>query len=235
MSNTIQLHRTWAEKLIRTVDPAFRQRWEIYDGILKRLTGRGARWLDGGCGKNVAIEEFPCEITIGLDRYRHPEALTEAPCYFVIGAMAQLPFDDNSMTLVTLNTVVEHFENPEATCKEIFRILRPDGQMLIHTTNCLSPLIYFGTFLPESLRFLLMKHAFGAEEKDVFKTFHRLNTLTAMENIEGFDVEEYHTVQDLNWSNRILFLGLLAFHLVTKLPGLWRFRTNLVVLLKKKG
>ena len=235
MSDTIQRNRTWAEKLIRTVDPSFRQRWDIYDGILKRLTGRGTRWLDGGCGKNVAIEEFPCDFTIGLDRYRHPEALTDGPCFFVIGSMEKLPFNDNSLTLVTLNTVVEHFKNPKAACREILRVLRPDGHLLIHTTNRLSPLIFLGTLLPEALRFQLMKHAFGAKERDVFKTYHRLNTLPALRSLEGFDIEECHAVQDLNWSNRLLFLGLLAFHLVTKLPGLWRLRTNMVVLLRKKG
>ena len=235
MSDTIQRNRTWAEKLIRTVDSSFRQRWEIYDGILKRLTGRGARWLDGGCGQNVAIEEFPCDITIGLDSYRHPEALTDAPCFFVIGSMEQLPFNDNSLSLVTLNTVIEHFKNPKAACREILRVLRPDGHLLIHTTNRLSPLIFLGTLLPEALRFQLMKHAFGAKERDVFKTYHRLNTLPALRSLEGFDIEECHAVQDLNWSNRLLFLGLLAFHLMTKLPGLWRLRTNLVVLLRKKG
>jgi hypothetical protein len=79
-----------------------------------------------------------------------------------------------------------------------------------------------------------MKKGFGARDHDVFETYHRLNTHRQLINVEGFETVEFHAVQDLNWSNRLVFLGLLAFHLVTRLPGLWRLRTNFVVLLRKK-
>ena len=44
-----------AESLIRTLDPSYRFRWEIYDGILKRLINSETRWLDAGCGMNLAV------------------------------------------------------------------------------------------------------------------------------------------------------------------------------------
>ena len=225
--------RKFAETLIRKLDPNYRQRWEIYDGILERLTGSGARWLDGGCGRNIAIEEFPCDITVGIDYYRHTEALHTAPAHLVIGNMEKLPFNDSVFTLVTLNTVAEHFENPSVVLDEIYRVLRPGGHVLIHTTNKNSPLIMFGNLFPESLRLLLMKKVFGADEPDVFKAYHRLNTIAALRNIEGFELGELHAVQDLNCSNRIVFLALLVYHLMTKIPGLWKLRTNVIVLLKK--
>jgi len=224
-----------AEKIIRIFDPSYHQRWEIYDGILRRLTGSGARWLDGGCGKNSAIEEFPSDITVGLDIYHHPGSLHKAPCHLVIGDMKTLPFRDGAFTLVTLNTVVEHFEDPGAVFKEIFRVLEPGGHVLIHTTNRISPLIMLGKLVPEALRIRLMRTWFGAEEHSVFKTYHRLNTIPAFRNIEGFDPLELHAVQDMNWTNRAVFFGLLAFHLMTKIPGLWRLRSNFVVVLRKKA
>ena len=235
MTDSPQKNRVLAEKLIRLLDPSYRQRWEIYDGILKRLTVPGTRWLDGGCGRNEAIGEFPCDITVGLDTYRHPEAFHRAPTHLVLGTMERLPFRDGAFTLVTLNTVAEHFENPRAACGEIRRVLGPGGHLLVHTTNRLSPLIMAGKLLPESLRLRLMKAGFGARDRDVFSTHHRLNTRAAFRTLDGFDTVEFYAVQDLNWSNRMVFFCLLAFHLLTKLPGLWRLRTNLVVLLKKKG
>ena len=235
MTDSPQKNRVLAEKLIRLLDPSYRQRWEIYDSILKLLTGPGARWLDGGCGSNAAIGEFPCDITVGLDIYRHPEALHRTPTHLVLGAMERLPFRDGAFTLVTLNTVAEHFENPRTACGEIRRVLEPGGHLLIHTTNRLSPLIMAGKLLPESLRLRLMKAGFGARDRDVFRTRHRLNTRAAFRTLDGFEPVEFHAVQDLNWSNRMVFFCLLVFHLFTKLPGLWRLRTNLVVLLKKKG
>lgn len=233
MDGSRQNFRKFADTLIGTLDPSYRQRWEIYDGILKRLTGSGARWLDGGCGRNIAIEEFPCDITVGMDVYRHPDALHTAPAHLVIGNMEKLPFSDNTFTLVTLNTVAEHFENPSGVLKEMYRVLCPGGHVLIHTTNKNSPLIMFGNLFPESLRLLLMKKVFGAKKPDVFKAYHRLNTIATLRNIEDFELEELHAVQDLNCSNRIVFLALLVYHLMTKIPGLWKLRTNVIVLLKK--
>jgi len=234
MDKYLHSNRKAAEALLKKLDPSYRQRWEIYDDILKHLTGSGARWLDGGCGRNIAIEEFPCDITIGIDVYRHPDALHNAPHHLITGTLENLPFSDSVFTLVTLNTVVEHFENPAVVLKEIFRVLRPGGHVLIHTTNKTSPVIMLGKLFPESLRLRLMKKAFGAQDRDVFRTYHRLNTISALRTIEGFDVLEFHAIQDLNWSNRVIFLILLAFHIITKIPGLWRLRTNFVVLLKKK-
>ena len=235
MADTHHNNRTQAEKLIRTLDPDYRQRWEVYDGILKRLTGPGARWLDGGCGRNEAIEEFPCDITVGLDVYRHPEALSAPPTHLVLGSMDDLPFRDGAFSLVTLNTVAEHFEHPEAVLREIHRILEPGGHVLLHTTNRRSPLIAIGNLFPESIRFKLMHKGFGAHEPDVFRAYHRLNTVDAITDIDGFEPVEFHAIQDLNWSNRLVFYGLLTYHMLSRLPGLWRLRTNFIALLRKRG
>ncbi len=58
---------------------------------------------------------------------------------------------------------------------------------------------------------------------------------TILRETKGFEIEEFHAVQDLNWTNRAVFLCLLACHIFTRLPGLWRLRTNIVVLLRKKS
>ncbi len=226
-------NRAFAESLIHRLDPSYRQRWEIYDGILKRLIGPETRWFDGGCGRNVAVAEFPCALNLGMDVYRHPELNPEPETRFVIGDLERIPFRDGSFTLATLNTVAEHFRNPEAVFREIRRILQPGGRLLIHTTNIRSPLVSSGTLLPQSLRVGLFTRTLGAREDDVFPAYHRVNSAKALRGIEGFEVEEFHAVQDLNWTRRPVFLGLLAYHLLTRLPGLWRLRTNFVALLRK--
>ena len=113
--------------------------------------------------------------------------------------------------------------------------LCPDGHVLIHTTNIHSPLILFGKLLPGLLRNRLFTGILGANERDVFRTFHKVNTLGAFRRIKDFKIEEVYAVQDLNWTNRFVFLCLLVYHMFTKLPGLWRLRTNLIVLLRKKA
>lgn len=226
--------RKRAEALILKLDPSFKQRWEIYDGILKRLTGPETRWLDGGCGINIAIEEFPSKLNVGLDVYRHPEVLHSPPNHFVMGALERLPFQDEAFTLVTLNTVVEHIMNPAIVFGEINHVLKPGGHLLVHTTNIHSPLILLGRLFPQSLRNRLFTGILGARESDVFKAYHKLNSPDAFNRIKNFEVEEIHAVQDLNWTSRAFFISLLAYHMISKLPGLKGLRTNLIVLLRKK-
>ena len=219
--------------LIRRLDPDYRHRWEIVDGIVKRLSGPEARWLDGGCGTNLAVADFPCALNVGLDAHRHPAFRRHPGTRFVLGELDRLPFREGAFTLVTLNTVVEHLREPAAVFREIRRVLAPGGRLLIHTTNILSPLILLGRLIPHRVRLAVFTRLMGAEEEDVFPAFHRANTPGTLRRIEGFAVEEFHAVQDLNRSSRAVFLLLLAWHLLTVLPGLWRLRTNLIVLLRK--
>jgi len=227
------MDRNRADALIARVDPSFRQRWTIYDGILERLTGPESRWLDAGCGENIAIEEFPCALNVGLDIHRHPSANTRPPCHFVTGSLEKLPFGDASFTLVTLNMVVEHLPAPETVFAEIGRVLQPGGRLLVHTTNLHSPLIMAGKLLPAVVRNRLFTGLLGAREEDVFPAHHRINTAARLTSVDGFAVEELHHVQDINRTNPVVFSCLLAYHLLTRLPGLARFRSNLIVLLRK--
>lgn len=228
-------NRAFALSLIHRLDPSYRQRWEIYDDIVRRLTGPDARWLDGGCGINLAVAEFPCALNVGMDAWRHPRIHRSPDTRFVLGDLEHIPFRDGAFSLVTLNTVAEHFQNPEAALREIHRVLEPGGHLLVHTTNIHSPLILLGKLLPQSLRRRLFTRSLGAQEDDIFPAFHRLNTAGAFRAIPGFKVVELHRVQDLNWTRRPVFLALLGYHLMTRLPGLRWMRTNLVVLLRKDG
>jgi len=226
-------NRAFAESIIRRFDSSYRQRWEIYDSILGKLTGKNSKWLDAGAGKNEAIGEFPCLFKTGMDLYRHPELIHDKENLFVEGSLENIPFADDVFTLVSMNTVVEHIENPDKVFKEISRILVPDGHVLIHTTNKFSPLVFAGKLIPEKIRMLFFKNVFGAKEQDVFKTFHRVNSFGEIKRIENFKIEEIYFVQDLNWTNRLVFLVLFIFNLFTKIPGFYKMRTNIVVLLKK--
>lgn len=228
-----QKNREFASSLIHRLDPSYRQRWDIYDGILRRLYGPKTRWLDGGCGSNLAAAEFPCALNVGMDTAIHPKLRRNPAVFFVAGELEHIPFRDGSFDLVTLNTVAEHFRNPDTALREIHRVLEPGGHLLIHTTNLRSPLILLGKLLPQSVRLRLFTRTLGAEDDDVFPAFHRLNTPAALRNAAGFEVAEFHAVQDVNWTRRPVFLVLLAFHLLTRFPGLWRLRTNMVVLLRK--
>lgn len=225
--------RAWCDRLIRRTAPGFRQRWEIYEGILARLVGPDTRRLDAGCGRNLALLEFPCPLAVGMDVYRHPDLAPSPAARFVQGNLDALPFRDGAFTLVTLEYVAEHLRDPFAVFAEIRRVLAPGGHVLVQTTNIVSPLVAGGKIVPQALRGRIFTRLFGARDEDVFPAYHRLNTAGALRRLPGFAVEELHLVQDLNRANRPLFLVLLGWHLLSTLPGMAWLRTNMVVLLRK--
>jgi 2-polyprenyl-3-methyl-5-hydroxy-6-metoxy-1,4-benzoquinol methylase len=47
----------------------------------------------------------------------------------------RLPLVEASFDLVVAAEVIEHLENPRAICREIFRLLRPGGRVVISTPN----------------------------------------------------------------------------------------------------
>lgn len=62
-------------------------------------------------------------------------------------SIEKLPFDDNSFDLVTCTEVIEHLEHYRGTLREIHRVLRPGGTLVITTPNILN--------LKSRIRFLI--------------------------------------------------------------------------------
>lgn len=74
----------------------------------------------------------------GKDNYKNVE--------FKVGEIENLPIDDNSIDVVISNCVINHCTDKLAAFKEIFRVLKPDGRMLI------SDLVVEGEFSDDILQ-----------------------------------------------------------------------------------
>ena len=64
-----------------------------------------------------------------------------------------LPFDDGSFDLVYANFVVEHLARPQHTFEEWRRVLKPDGALVLLTSNRASPLMGAADRLPRGYGF----------------------------------------------------------------------------------
>jgi SAM-dependent methyltransferase len=53
------------------------------------------------------------------------------PCNFLIGRAEELPFISNSFDWVHMRSVIDHFEDPYKALKEAYRVLRPNGNLLV--------------------------------------------------------------------------------------------------------
>jgi ubiquinone/menaquinone biosynthesis C-methylase UbiE len=54
---------------------------------------------------------------------------------FVLSDATKLPYNDNSFDLVTILHVIEHIKNDREALKEIYRVLKKEGTVLIVTPN----------------------------------------------------------------------------------------------------
>lgn len=86
--------------------------------ILKR-----SKVLDVGCGEYKIMPQ-----ALGIDVQLRPGVDKTSDA-------RKLPFPKNSFDAVTMLEVIEHVENPEKALREIKRVLRPGGQVIISTPN----------------------------------------------------------------------------------------------------
>jgi SAM-dependent methyltransferase len=79
------------------------------------------RHLDIGCGDGFFLRRSKCEERFGLD-----ELMGDA-------VSDHLDFRDNHFDFVTMLAVIEHLRKPEGLVKDVFRVLKPGGRLILTT------------------------------------------------------------------------------------------------------
>ena len=96
-----------------------------YNGIKKYSTLLKGKVLDFGCGNKPFKELIPAEEYIGVD-YN-----AEGKDVDIVYNGIKLPFDDNTFDSIISTEVFEHIFNLNDIIKELHRVLKPGGNMLI--------------------------------------------------------------------------------------------------------
>lgn len=111
----------------------------------------GRKGLDLGCGLGMQTAEMcrrgydvtgidPSVGLLGHARRLHPEAK------FAVGSALELPFPDASLDFVYTIGVVHHLPGTRAqrqAVREIERVLKPGGMLIVHESNPRNPLFKF--------------------------------------------------------------------------------------------
>jgi len=106
--------------------------------LLKQMdASEGDMILDLGCGMGyfTHIMGRKGAICFGMD-FSFPSlkfARDEGPGFYLKGSSEDIPFKDNSFGKVLFTDVIEHLEDEEPALKEIARVLKPSGELVITT------------------------------------------------------------------------------------------------------
>lgn len=225
-------NQAWADRIIKRFDASFRHRWELFDQQIKIHLNKNTTWLDLGCGDNASVAEFAslARYAVGADLIR----VERVHLPFVQADIRHLPFADQSVDLITLRFVVEHFQSGQDYFNELHRVLKPKGRVIFVTTNIWSPFIFLPRLLlPYKLKHFMITRIFKVHDEDIFPTYHKVNSKRAVNKISGFRTVRFEYVSDLNYTRKWMFLIFLSWHLLTKWLRLKSLRTNILAVLEK--
>lgn len=229
--------------------PDLKYSQEFYEKILMAQIGENINWLDLGCGHHLLPQwrfEQEKELinraagVVGLD-YDFPSLLKHRTISKRIqGTIDQLPFKDNFFDAATANMVVEHLDNPRVQFAEVNRTLKPGGIFIFHTPNEHGYFSMIRKAVPKGIVKKMAKALDGRDCEDVFEVHYQANN---REKIERLAEETNFTVEKIKYVSSDAVTALVPPLAVAELlwikvlmsKKLGRFRTNLIVILRKKS
>jgi SAM-dependent methyltransferase len=110
----------------------------------------GARILDVGCGIGTYVRRFRHHSTdvhgLEVEPERVAEASRDLP-NIVQGVGEALPWPADHFDLVFSNEVIEHVADDRATAREMVRVTRPGGSIVLFAPNRLYPFETHGAYI----------------------------------------------------------------------------------------
>ena len=167
--------------------------------------------LDAGCGPGRHVfgfmDQFPDITCVGvdLDFSSLQEGKTNLTLFssisnkestFLQGSVYNLPFSDNAFQTIICSEVLEHVADVDATLKELTRLLKPGGNLLISVPS----------YFPEKICWLLSKDYQNMPGGHV-RIFRR-SVLQEKVEEKGYSLErteKYHALHSPYWWLRCLF------------------------------
>jgi len=189
-----------------------------------------ARVCEIGAGSSNNASKYLCSISghvVGLDidpEVKQNKWLDEAHVY----NGRRFPYPDNHFDAVVSHYVNEHVENPETHCKEVSRVLVPNGKYIFRTSNLYHYVSSVARVTPHWFHVLvagrLKNHP--PSHHDPYPTYYRFNTRRRIRSLlgkSGFIVEVLEMKESYpsyGRASRILFYMFMAYERVVNSTAL---------------
>jgi len=149
-----------------------------YKERLARLVTPGMRILHAGCGwdKTDVSRRYvnECKV-VGVDL--DPRVASIFHGEFHLGSLTSMPFEPGSFDVIFCEYVIEHLDDPETAFREMRRVLKPGGCILVLTPNLYSYKVMAAACTPHRFHTLVGRIRYGSgHEADMYPTFYRCNS-----------------------------------------------------------
>ncbi len=194
-------HSRMSEKLLATFFKVEETHWwwigrkNIIKSLLnaKRVRSKNII-LDAGCGTGsniIFFNQFGTTYGIDISPIATKFCQIRGIKNVVTGDVSKLPYKNNFFDIVSCMDVLEHIENEEKVIKEIFRVLKPGGELLLTVP---------------ALPFLFSKHD---NAQGHFRRYNR-KYLRKMLLLSGFEEER------ISYFNTLLSFPIIILRLLSK-------------------
>jgi len=158
LSEAAILHRNvppdWYQRGIK--ENFFQKLWHFFRfrNLSKLIEPSGGEILDVGCADGTAtkfiLEQSKAELIIGIDVLQSSvdyakKRFKNRKLKFLVAEAEKLPFEKNQFEAVFCLDSIEHFLQPGKVLREIRRVLKKNGYLviLVHTNSLLFRIIWF--------------------------------------------------------------------------------------------
>jgi SAM-dependent methyltransferase len=208
---------------------------------IERLVRPGDRVLDAGCGNGRLFTydlRDHASLIVGVDL--SPDVAQNPNIDWPLRAsLAALPFASETFDLVICKHVLEHLAEPESAFRELGRVLRPQGRLLVLTPNRFHYVPLLASLLPPALQ-RLVAIGRGLTPVEVHPTLYRANTprrLRRLARQAGLRVAVLRLFETppvyLAFHPLAFTLGVAYERLVNRFEALAPLRVNLLAVLRK--
>lgn len=170
--------------------------YNIYERKIEANLSKEFTILDAGCGATAPVlTKFVgrCRKTIGVDLVPFQASQCQG-VHLLQNDLANIDLESSSVDLVISRSVFEHIPDVESVYKELSRVLKPGGKLIILVPNLWDYISIASYLIPNSLHKLIVEKASGRPGEDVFATYYKSNTKRSIARLAqrtGFAVSSF--------------------------------------------
>jgi len=137
-------------------------------------------WLDAGGGHRISFKKKYHYLLknvrlISIDLDKKALQKNKIATKKIIANLEKIPLKSNSIDLITLDYVIEHLKNPIRVIKELSRVLKKNGEIIIRTPNSNNYYPFIARNFPNWYKYKYKREKFNVDLEDVYPHYYKMN------------------------------------------------------------